>query len=392
MSIAWVSPAALIGLGLVALPIAIHLLVRQHPRSLAYPSLRFLRETQLAAFRRRTIQDAALLLCRVAIIALAAVALAGPILQMSSRAAGYAGRTSVAVVALEGADDVLISTITGGTFASAVFRRPAASDSLADAMRWLARQPPASREIAIAGRLRRGSVTDGDLLIIPKEIGVRFTAISAPSSNDVTWPVLTRRNDSMVRIDRAVRFETDETRVAEGEATPVPNDLISIVARDEDTPLAQAALRAALAAGVAWADFDRRTVIVWEGADEAAIRRDRPDVRTIRMAVPSPPATAADQVLRALNEFAPLAAHLEPVMITPEQLSSWSRTPGPPATNAPLADEGDHRWLWAGVLALLAVETWMRRSRAESIALSNDEPEGSSPQEGGSAPQEARVA
>ena len=68
MSIAWIAPAALFGVGLIALPIAIHLLVRQHARTLVFPSLRFLRETQLAALRRRTIQDAALLLCRITIM------------------------------------------------------------------------------------------------------------------------------------------------------------------------------------------------------------------------------------------------------------------------------------------------------------------------------------
>ena len=78
MSIAWLFPAALAGITLVLLPIAIHLLVRQHARTQLYPSLRFLRETQLAAFRRRRIEDAALLLCRAAIIALAAVGLPGP--------------------------------------------------------------------------------------------------------------------------------------------------------------------------------------------------------------------------------------------------------------------------------------------------------------------------
>ncbi len=107
MSIAWMAPAALLGLALIALPIAIHLLVRQHARTLAFPSLRFLRETQLAAFRRRRIEDAALLACRAAIIALAAVALAGPVLQTAARTAGYAGRTSRAVVALDGAGDNL---------------------------------------------------------------------------------------------------------------------------------------------------------------------------------------------------------------------------------------------------------------------------------------------
>ena len=80
MSITWITPVALAGFALIALPIAIHLLVRQQTRQLAYPSLRFLRETALAAFRRRAIQDAALLACRVAIVAAAVMALAGPVL------------------------------------------------------------------------------------------------------------------------------------------------------------------------------------------------------------------------------------------------------------------------------------------------------------------------
>ena len=74
MSVNWITPAALIGLLLVALPIVVHLLARHQARMLAYPSLRFLQETQLAALRRRSIQDAALLACRVAIIAIAAIA------------------------------------------------------------------------------------------------------------------------------------------------------------------------------------------------------------------------------------------------------------------------------------------------------------------------------
>lgn len=356
MSMAWLAPAALIGLGLVVLPIAIHLLVRQHARTLAYPSLRFLRETQLAAFRRRTIQDAALLACRVAIVALAAVALAGPVLQTRSRTAGYASRTSRAVVALEGAR-----------------RRPAIADGLADAVRWLGQQPPASREIVIAGTLRRGSVTDSDLSIIPKDIGIRFEHVAAVSPSDVTWPVLTRRNGSLMRFTRSVHLDTDATRVADGPATAVPGDLISIVAADADTPLAEAALRAALAAGVAWSDFDRRVVVAWEGADEAVITRRSSTARTIRMPVPAPPSAAADAVLAALREESPRPDQLEPVMITPEQLSSWSRPPGPPAINAPLADEGDRRWLWGAALALLALEAWLRRGRADAATIIESE-------------------
>src|SRR5688572_16425023 len=104
MSIFWLMPAAFVGLALVALPIAVHALVRQHARVLRYPSLRFLRESQLAAFRRRTIQDAALLACRIGIIVAAVIALAGPILRTPARDASYANRTSRAIVLAGGSD------------------------------------------------------------------------------------------------------------------------------------------------------------------------------------------------------------------------------------------------------------------------------------------------
>lgn len=362
MSIGWIAPAALAGIALIALPIAIHLLVRQHARTMAYPSLRFLRATQLAAFRRRSIQDAALLLSRVAIIALAAVALAGPILRLPSRTAGYASRTARAVVLLDGSDAALVSGVTNNAFASAAFRRSTVTDAIADAIRWLDRQPPASREIILAGSLRRGLVSESDVAIIPPAIGVRFVHVAGASPADVPWSVLARRDGSLVRINRAVRFEIDATRVADGETAAVPDDLVSIAASSDDLRLAQAALRAALAAGVVWSDFDRRVVIVWDGAGETAMAPAPPDVRIVRMPVPTPPSAAADAVRDVLKRLSPSPDRFEPVMITPEQLSSWSREPGSSAATAPLADEGDRRWIWAAVLALLALETGIRRN------------------------------
>jgi hypothetical protein len=156
----------------------------------------------------------------------------------------------------------------------------------------------------------------------------------------------------------------------DGQTAAVPNDLISIVAPKADLPLAEAALRAALDAGVSWSDFDRRTQIVWEGADEAAVKHAAPDAQIIRMPVPAPPSSAADAVLAALSATSPRADRFEPVMLTPEQLASWSRQPGSPLANAPLRDEGDRRWVWGAVLALLALETRMRRrsSGVSSVA------------------------
>ena len=372
MSIAWTTPAALLGVALIALPIAIHLLVRQHARTLAFPSLRFLRETQLAAFRRRRIEDALLLTCRAALIALAAVALAGPIVQTAARTAGSAGRTSRAVVALDGAGDNLAATIREGAFAWAAFRRPEVADALADAIRWLARQPPSSREIVVAGTLRRGSIAESDLALIPQGVGVRFQNAPGGMSDDMMWPVLARRDGALVRIERAVHFDVDATRVADGPAVAVAGDLVSIVAREADASLAEAALRATLDAGVSWSDFDRHTQIVWEGADVAAIDRAGPGTRTIRMPVPAPPSAAADAVREALRAVSPRPDRFEPVMLTPEQLASWSRQPGSPPDDAPLHDEGDRRWLWGAVLLFLAVEAWMRHRRSEIATAADD--------------------
>jgi len=260
-----------------------------------------------------------------------------------------------------------LSRIAKGAFASESFRRSAIADSLTDALGWLERQPPSSREIVIAGVLRRGSVSDADLASVPEAIGVRFDPVSGIAPNAVAWSVLTRRNGSLIRVDRAVHFDTDATRVSDGQVTEVPDDLITIVASAEHTSLAEAALRAALDAGVRWSNFDRRIVIAWEGADQAALTRAG-SAQTVRMPVPAPLSAAADAVLSALSALAPRPDRLEPVMIAPEQWSSWSRAPGSPESNAPLADEGDRRWLWGMVLGLLAIEGWMRRSRAGAVA------------------------
>ncbi|HUQ87321.1 MAG TPA: BatA domain-containing protein [Vicinamibacterales bacterium] len=380
MSIAWIAPAALMGLALIALPIAVHLLVRQHARVLAYPSLRFLRETQLAALRRRTIQDAALLLCRVAIIAAAAIALTGPVLQTPARTAGYARRMSRAIVAIDVVDPSIVAKEAEGAFTSATFRRASIADALADASRWLDRQPPSSREIVIAGELRRGVINERDLAAVPAGIGIRFLQTASTSNVEVTLPVLTRRNGVLMRIDRRVQTGSDTTRVTDQAGTAVANEIVTIVAKPADTALAEAALRAALDAGIPWADFDRRVSIVWEGAPHDP-RTPRPqDPRTPRpqalqvfhMPVPSPPA-AADAVRDVLTAVSPPDLK-EPIAISAEQLAVWTRSPGPPAANAPLFDEGDRRWLWGLAIVLLALESWLRRPAESSQADRREEP------------------
>lgn len=376
MSIAWINPAALIALGLVALPIAVHLLVRQPARRIAFPSLRFLRETQLAAFRRRTIQDAPLLLCRVAIVTAAAFAVAGPVWQTPSRTAGYANRVSRAIVVAGSAGDESLKTLGAGAWQSSTFRRAAIGDAVADAVRWLDRQPPSAREMVFAGELGRGAIEAGDLLDVPASIGIRFAPAAISRTADVTMSFLVRRDGVLMRVNRPVRLSSDATTVSEAPGTPVTSDLMTIAAGAANQPLADAALRTALDAGVTWTDFDRHTLVVWEGADESVVTRAPAGTLIVRMPVPAPPSASADAVLAALARAAGVSrAAIEPIQISPEQLSEWSRVPGPPRMDGRPTDEGDRRWLWGAALVLLGLEWWLRTRSGQTATAIDEEAE-----------------
>lgn len=346
------------------LPIAVHLLVRQPIERYAFPSLRFLGETQLAAFRRGAVQDLVLLLCRIAIIALAAMALAGPVLRSDARMAAFSARIARAIVVIDTADDSTLARLRGDAFATATFSRARAGDAIADALRWLGAQPPASREIVITGPLRRGAVSDAILAGVPAGVGVRFEPVAFDASPEATQAILARRNGSLVRIERIVSASIDATSVTDGPASPLPDDLITIHAATPDRDLAAAALRAALDAGVPWSDFTTAVAIVWDGADGPA----GSTLRVLRMPVPQPPSSAADAVRARLVAAAGGEQLKEPVPITAEQLALWTRPPGPASPDAPLGDEGDRRWLWAAVLVLLMIEWWLRRTRLGAAA------------------------
>jgi hypothetical protein len=66
------------GVGLAALPILLHLLMRQNPKHVVFPALRLIRERQRQSKKRLRIKNWLLLLARMAILALMALALARP--------------------------------------------------------------------------------------------------------------------------------------------------------------------------------------------------------------------------------------------------------------------------------------------------------------------------
>jgi hypothetical protein len=77
----FVTPALLAGIALIAVPIALHLIMRREARQLTFPALRFVRERRRSNRRRMRLRHWLLLALRCAVLALAAMALARPVLR-----------------------------------------------------------------------------------------------------------------------------------------------------------------------------------------------------------------------------------------------------------------------------------------------------------------------
>src|SRR5262249_34813461 len=141
-NVIWINPIATLGLLAIAAPIVIHILARQKAERLPFPTLQFIRPSQLAAIRRRTLEDAALLAVRALIVAAAVAALAGPFLETAARRRAWDAQT-------------IRADVTGNLH-----------EGLTRAVAWLDAQPPGRREIVVRGPLTIGSITTADLAAV----------------------------------------------------------------------------------------------------------------------------------------------------------------------------------------------------------------------------------
>jgi hypothetical protein len=83
----FVTPFVLVGLGALAIPVAIHLIQRERKRVVEFPSLMFLRRIPYQSVRRRRIRDWALLAMRLGALALIVLAFARPFFRRDALAA-----------------------------------------------------------------------------------------------------------------------------------------------------------------------------------------------------------------------------------------------------------------------------------------------------------------
>ena len=185
--IAWLNPGAWWAATLVVVPLVIHLLRMHHARRVPFPTLRFVLPSETSAIRVRPPADAVLLLVRMAIVALAALAMAQPLVITSERLESWNARVA-RVVILDTSQSVRTA---GGETAAAQFaaaelsratyaRRidsPDLDAALRRATAWLDEAPPARREIVVISDFQAGALRDTDLRAVPAAVGVRLLPV-----------------------------------------------------------------------------------------------------------------------------------------------------------------------------------------------------------------------
>ena len=400
MSVFWLVPAAWAGVTLAAIPVLIHLLARRRRERVLFPSLRFLPASQLASLRRRTVADWPLLLIRIAIVTVAVAAAAAPVFVSSARQRAWSARVARAIVLTHdsAALDALATGEVAGTFTARSFS--AAQSTLPDAIReardWLRAQPPASREIVIAGDIRERSLVTSDLDVVEPYVGIRFLPLPEPADPSLQLAAVAETGAGDIgafRVDVAA-----DARQTKAVYTLQPGAIlppVRVIAAPEEQAHADALRRAILGEGVmAGTTANRQVTVVFAGAETAsaaatrdqrtsetesqvstwqrAVLEQNPDVRgtvsaeavVVRAEMKATDARAADLLARVVRSayHEPLDAR-EPRRVDAARLASWSRPPtGAPADVRP-ANEGDLRWFWAIALLLLGLEQAMRRRK-----------------------------
>jgi hypothetical protein len=99
--VTFLTPAFLIGLSALAIPVLVHLIQRERKRVVQFPSLMFVRRIPYQSVRRRRIRHWALLAMRAAAIALIVAAFARPFLPRSAAASAPRGGAREIVILLD---------------------------------------------------------------------------------------------------------------------------------------------------------------------------------------------------------------------------------------------------------------------------------------------------
>ena len=396
--IAWLNPGALPLIALAALPVVIHLLWRRRARVVAFPTVRFIVPSDRSALRLRRPSDALLLAIRVAIVSCAALAVARPLLLSDGRRAAWAARTIRAIVvdtsasvdASRTAEPVRAEQRDAVT--SRRFDAARLSDGIARAAAWLSKAEPGQREIVVISDFQQGALGDQAFAAVPKEIGLRLVPVGNGGHSDVIFDVAPVFHEGETWARSVTAGATSTT------ATLRPASTSGLTLGTDAQPRARLVAAISTAGGIApaadqpievrfGANPEPSAVATWpkEGWMRDAARRllasplpagiavrasARDHTLVVDVGTPAD-SLAAAQVTQAVLNARPdreVMAEREPARISADVLATWTRTPGPPREDAwRRSRDSDGRWLWLTVLALMGLETYVRRARQASV-------------------------
>jgi hypothetical protein len=407
----WLNPWAWLGLGGVVLPVLIHLLGRGHARVHRFPTLRFLTASRLLPTRRTRVHDFPLLAVRAGALALAAAALARPLVLTAKRARALDRGLARAIVvdtsesmrrAMPSGTNALDSarrearTLAANARTSVIVETSHPSRALAPASAWLVHQGRRG-ELVVVSDFQRGEIEAGDFAVVPKSMGVSLHRIPTVAG-DIGMTASRAGSRIVIRTTRA----GDRTGV-EWADTPAASfeDRVLLLGGDADRAALEATRSAASTVAVPLpVDTARAIAIVFAGYHDAArleaearsryrpwmvallsrLRADPLSVsgsgvaavagrsRLVLFTSAEPGSLASARLTAEANRatsIAPEAREREPESLSDATLASLQRPPADdvPSQMHPIGDSGpsDGRWLWLGVLALLALEIPLRR-------------------------------
>jgi hypothetical protein len=405
----WFHPWALLGILGVGLPVVIHLFGRGHADARRFPSLRFIEASRLMPTRRTRIHDAWLLLIRCAIIALAASALAHPLVMTARRWTSLdRGRARAIIVdtsfsmktpAVGGRAAVSIARdsakrLVSRAQSSVVVESNDPGEAITDVSQWIARQQREG-EIVILSDFQSGSLDRADLNEVPKETGLVFARIGAPTDSLSTVLENGRGiSGTRRRSEAGLLLQWSSAREPTADWR-----WIVLLASARDSGLLAATRSAAATVPVRLPiDTTRMVTVVFPGgelaagtslhspsrtwmadllvelhADSIGIQRfgEASNGQLVLFVSAAPGSIESARLVadvRRSSSIAPAVSELESNTLPDDTLRAWSRPPTagePSAQHRPMNDEGpsDARWFWIGAVILLVIEMLARRTR-----------------------------
>jgi hypothetical protein len=314
------------------------------------------------------------------------------------------------------AKEVVAAAMQGAEVAVPVIS-PSLKDGLQDALHALVDTAPARREIVVVSDFRHGVLSAGDVAAVPPGVGLRFISFDKPDkvaefSGDVTlagagipsrvqqirvsatsttveWSATSSRGEGL-RLESAPNRGALLLRAVAAAGAPAPEAAEPIAlaflesAKRGEKTLASWMLRTVLRmredgalTDAAWAhavkvnsDPLRGVPVARNAQDAVVVSAYRSGIELVLVVAGEP-----EDFLSMVTLQRALMARRGPAdwnerevaSVPPSQLAAWTRPPGAPdVRNMRPPSPGDARVVWALVLGLLAVETWMRKRRGRA--------------------------